>query len=154
MYTVQSVESYQCGASSTGKFTGLPSPSLPPVFQALPDILYSDGRIKIIVEGSVVWLYCHLDSDRSVRWSRERSYLIPDFPHIRLRNYTNSDNSTIHILIVDNFRTSDNGIYQCIPMEKGIEYIASSVALTGIVAPVIRSERWGEVGLKCAFFIL
>ena len=92
-----------------------------------PDTLF-DGE-GYIVEGSVVWLYCEVNSTSpalTVTWEKDEP-LVQDVPHIRLRS-SHSDTSTTFILIVDDFQTSDSGVYQCTAQE-GRE-IATGTAFT------------------------
>ena len=90
----------------------------------------------MIVEGSIVWLYCQVNSSSTiptVTWTRDSSPLVPDTPHIRMRNSTSSNSSTtLYMLIVDNFQTSDSGMYQCIVQDMSV--MGTAVTLTGTVA--------------------
>ena len=81
---------------------------------SLPDTLFS-GSSTSVVEGSVLWLYCEVNSTStslSVSWSKDGGSLVQDVPHIRLRTST-SPSSTTLLLVVDNVVSSDAGVYQC-----------------------------------------
>ena len=86
-----------------------------------------------MVEGSVVWLYCEVNSTEStltVTWNKDNILLVQDVPHIRIRNST-SDTSTTFLLVVDNFQASDNGTYQCTAQDKGATANGTALTLTG-----------------------
>ena len=81
--------------------------SQPPTVITRPEALVtSSGNV---VEGSVIQVYCTVENniDISFTWT-----LLNDPPHIRIR--TNVDGTdTTSVLTVDNFRDTDNGVYQC-----------------------------------------
>ena len=67
-----------------------------------------------VVEGSVILVYCTVEynNDISFTWTLNGTTLLNDPPHIRIR--TNVDGTdTTSVLTVDNFRDTDNGVYQC-----------------------------------------
>ena len=79
-----------------------------------PDVLYDGGSVTI-VEGSVIWLYCEVDSVSSsltVTWQKGNATVVQNVPHIRMRS-SKTMTSSIFLLVVDNFQSSDNGLYQC-----------------------------------------
>ncbi len=68
---------------------------------SLPDLLFREH--KSIVEGSVLWLYCEVNSissTLSVTWNKNGGQLVQDVPHIRMR--TTNTSSTILLLVIDN----------------------------------------------------
>ena len=101
---------------------------------SLPAVLF-DGGSQSIVEGSVIWLYCQVNSTSptlTVTWTKDSVPVVLDVPHIRMRRST-SASSTILILIVDNFQSSDTGMYQCTAQEEGGSAVmGTSLMLTGI----------------------
>ena len=98
---------------------------------SLPDTLFN-GSSTSVVEGSVLWLYCEVNSTSSflpVSWSKDRGSLVQDIPHIRLRTCTSSSSSTTSLqLVLDNVVSSDAGIYQC--TAQNIQDTASGHVLT------------------------
>ena len=107
---------------------------------SLPVPLFSGGSQRI-VEGSVVWLYCEVNSTEStltVAWNKDGVPLIQDVPHIRMRNST-SDTSITFLLVVDNFQASDNGTYQCTAQDGGATANGIALTLTGEILWIIMS---------------
>ena len=99
---------------------------------SLPAVLFSGGSQRI-VEGSVIWLYCEVNSRAStftVTWNKDNVPLVQDVPHIRIRNST-SDTSTTFLLVVDNFQASDNGTYQCTAQNGTTTANGTALTLTG-----------------------
>ena len=81
---------------------------------SLPSVLFqSNGGIHSVVEGSVIQLYCSVESTTaSFSWTKDGSPVIIDVPHLRER--TSNDNTiTTSVLTVDNFQSTDSGTYQC-----------------------------------------
>ena len=123
-------------------FTLPPSPShfFPPAsavngqltITPLPDILFQNNSgVHNIVEQSVIWLYCTADSSNAtITWTKDGVTLVNDPAHIRIRS-SSSGMSTTSSLVVNNFRTSDNGNYVC-QARDGIMTVNSSIlSLTG-----------------------
>jgi hypothetical protein len=101
---------------------------------SLPDVLFSGGS-QSVVEGSVVWLYCQVDSlgeGVAVTWTRNGVPLVQDVPHIRMRT-SQSDAATTFLLVVDTFRGSDSGTYQCTVQEGVMTGTGTALTLTGTV---------------------
>ena len=100
---------------------------------SLPDLLFREH--KSIVEGSVLWLYCEVNSissTLSVTWNKNGGQLVQDVPHIRLRT-TNTSSSTILLLVIDNVVSSDAGVYQCTARD-GQDYVSeNNFTMTGTV---------------------
>ncbi len=100
---------------------------------SLPDLLF--GEHKSIVEGSVLWLYCEVNSissTLSVTWNKDGGQLVQDVPHFRLRT-TKTASSTTLLLVIDNVVSSDAGVYQCTARD-GQDYArGETLTMTGIV---------------------
>ena len=66
------------------------------------------------VEGSVILVYCTVENndDVSFTWTLNGTTLLNDPPHICIRTNTDGTDTT-SVLTVDNFRDTDNGVYQC-----------------------------------------
>ena len=94
-----------------------------------PKLLFS-GESQTVVEGSVVWLYCKINSNAPslrVVWSKDGTPLIQDVPHIRLRSSIDADTSTL-LLVLDVLHASDSGAYQC---RAGNTAVGETLALIG-----------------------
>ncbi len=100
---------------------------------SFPDLQFREH--KSIVEGSVLWLYCEVNSissTLSVTWNKNGGQLVQDVPHIRLRT-TNTSSSTILLLVIDNVVSSDAGVYQCTARD-GQDYVSeNNFTMTGTV---------------------
>ena len=81
---------------------------------SLPFVLFqSNGGIHNVVEGSVIQLYCSVESTTaSFSWTKEGSPVVIDVPHLRER-ISNDSSTTTSVLTMDNFQSSDTGTYQC-----------------------------------------
>ena len=98
-----------------------------------PDTLFLGGS-HTVLEGSVVWLYCEVNSIAStltVIWNRDNVLLVMDVPHITIRRYRNADSTTL-ILIFDSIETSDNGIYQCMAQDGAETAMGTAITFTGL----------------------
>ena len=87
------------------------------------------------MEGSVIWLYCELNSvspSLRVTWNKDNVPQAQDVPHIRMRSSNNTSSSTF-LLVVDNFQSSDDGTYQCIAEDGVMTWNGSTLTLTGAV---------------------
>ena len=115
---------------------------------SIPDILFSgSNQTRSIVEGSVIWLYCEVNSTSSthfVTWNKDGGCLVQDVPHIILRTSTTSSSTTL-ILVLDNIVSSDAGLYQC-NAQDGL-YTASGTALT-----ITGVKKAGYVYQSCLLF--
>ena len=101
---------------------------------SLPAVLFNGGN-QSIVEGSVIWLYCEVDSVTSsltVTWNKDNVPLEQDVPHILMRSSRNTSSSTF-LLVVDNFQSSDDGTYQCTAEDGVMTGNGSTLILTGAV---------------------
>ena len=70
----------------------------------------------------MIQIYCTVEDDTNVTftWTHNGDLLFNDPPHIRIRqdnipqrSASLLTNYSTTVLTVDNFRTSDNGVYQC-----------------------------------------
>ena len=82
----------------------------------LPNSLYTQS--SRIVEGSVIWLVCEVNSissTLSVTWNKDGGQLVQDVPHIFIRRslMTNTSSTTTLMLTIDTVVSSDAGMYQC-----------------------------------------
>ena len=96
-----------------------------------PEILFDRGT-KAVVEGSVVFLYCQVDSTAPtmrVTWNKN-ALPIQDVPleHISIRIIDGNMFCT-YLLVVNGFRLSDNGMYQCIAEDKGVMAMGTQTSL-------------------------
>ena len=101
---------------------------------SLPAVLFN-GESQSIVEGSVIWLYCEVDSvspSLRVTWNKDNIPLEQDVPHIRMRSLSTTSSSTF-LLVVDNFQSSDDGTYQCTAEDGVMTGNGSTLTLTGAV---------------------
>ena len=101
---------------------------------SLPAVLFNGGS-QSIVRGSVIWLYCDVDSVSSslrVTWNKDNTSLTQDVPHIRMRS-SSTTSSTTFLLLVDNFQSSDDGTYQCTAEDGVMTGNGSTLILTGAV---------------------
>ena len=81
---------------------------------SLPSVLFhSNGGLHTVVEGSVIQLYCSVESTTaSFSWTKDGNRVVIDVPHLQERT-ANDDTTTTSVLTVDNFQSSDTGTYQC-----------------------------------------
>ena len=82
---------------------------------SLPEALFqADGGVRNVVEGSVIQLFCSVKSTAATFfWTKDGTAVVIDVPHLRERT-TIIDITTISMLTVDNFQSTDDGLYQCI----------------------------------------
>ena len=103
--------------------------------RSLPEAMFAGSGNQIAVEGSVVWLYCRVNSIAStlrVTWSKDNALLVQDVPHIRMRSSSDGTHTTL-LLVLDNLRApSDNGVYQCAARDGGETAIGATLTLTGL----------------------
>ena len=101
---------------------------------SLPAVLFDEGS-NTIVEGSVVWLYCQVNSvspTLTVTWNKDSAPVVLDIPHIRIRSSITAISSTF-LLVVDNFQPSDSGLYQCTAQEGVDTAMGTPLTLTGML---------------------
>ena len=105
---------------------------------SFPDFIFSASN-RGIVEGSVMWLFCEVNSvssTLSVSWNKDGGCLIQDVPHIILRTSTTSSSTTL-ILVLDNVVSTDAGLYQCTAHDGLSTANGSALTMTGIKNIVI-----------------
>lgn len=100
---------------------------------SLPAILFqTNGGVHNITAGSVIQLYCSVQSTTAMfSWTKDGRPVVIDIPHLRERKCNDSTTAT-SVLTVDNFQSSDNGIYQCIAMAGNATGIGDRVGLSGM----------------------
>ena len=101
---------------------------------SFPDVLFSGSNpARSIVEGSVIWFYCEVNSTSSVlsvTWSKDGGQLVQDVPHIILRT-SNTSSSTTLLLVLDNVVSSDAGQYLCIAQDGQNTATGTTLTITG-----------------------
>ena len=79
-------------------------------------IFQAPGGVRRVVEGSVIQLYCSVESlSVTFTWNKDNDPVDIDVPHLRERTCS-SGSTTTSVLTIDNFLSSDNGTYQCMTM--------------------------------------
>ena len=103
-----------------------------PIITSLPESLFgASGGVHSVVEGSVIQLYCSVElAIAIVSWTRENVQVIIDVPHLCVRTSSNGTHNT-SVLTLDNFRSGDDGTYQCHAMSGGVTESGSTVSFTG-----------------------
>ena len=103
-----------------------------PIITSLPESLFgASGGVHSVVEGSVIQLYCSVEPvNATVSWTKDNVPVIIDVPHLRVRMSSNGTHNT-SVLTLDNFRSEDNGMYQCCAMSGGVTESGSTVSLNG-----------------------
>ena len=103
---------------------------------SLPELLFR-AESQILAPHSVLWLYCEVRNHASespllVTWFKDNSTLVHRPPHIRLRHYTPSSSFRL-ALIVEPFRSADNGVYHCTAEQMNTITAGRQLTLRGIV---------------------
>lgn len=101
---------------------------------SLPDVLFSQGS-EVIVEGSVVILFCEvtsIPSNPTVTWTKDDMIVVQDVPHFVIRKFDVDITTTLQLVVYD-FGSSDNGEYQCIAELGGNMGMGNRITLTGII---------------------
>ena len=108
---------------------------------SLPTVLFqTNGGIHNVTAGSVVQLYCSVLSTTTIfSWIKDGIPVVIDVPHLRERTCNDSTTAT-SVLTVDNFQTSDNGIYQCMAMDGNATGEGGSIELRGIEIVYMKVE--------------
>ena len=96
---------------------------------SLPEALFqADGGMQNVVEGSVIQLFCSVESITAIfSWTKDGSHVVIDVPHLRQRT-TRNDTTTTSMLTIDNFQSTDNGLYQCIAQSDSEIFEAGGMA--------------------------
>ena len=110
-----------------------------------PEILFSSSITSThIAPSSEIFLYCVVPlvgPALDVVWRKNSEPVLQDIPHIRLRKLTTTYITTA-VLIIGNFRPSDDGTYQCMATND-TERITGRIAnLTGKSAQLLHC--WGK----------
>ena len=88
----------------------------------------------------MIQIYCTVEDNTTVTftWTLNGSSLLNDPPHIRIREDNLPERSaslltddSTSVLTVDNFRASDNGVYQCTATSGATSGNGATVTLTG-----------------------
>ena len=89
----------------------------------------------------MIQIYCTVEDDTTVTftWTLNGSSLLNDPPHIRIREDNLPERSaslltddSTSVLTVDNFRASDDGVYQCTATSGATSGNGATVTLTGV----------------------
>ena len=109
----------------------MPAQSL--LIKSLPAVLFqTNGGVQNVVAGSVVQLYCSvLSTTASFSWTKNGMPVVIDVPHLRERTCSDSITTT-SVLTVDNFQTSDDGLFQCMAADGNTTGQGQSIELRGL----------------------
>lgn len=99
---------------------------------SLPAALFeSNGGVHNIVQGSVIQLYCSVESNTAIfSWTKDGDQVVINVPHLCQRT-CNDGNITTSILTIEDFQSGDNGTYQCLARNGVNSGNGSVVTLTG-----------------------
>ena len=116
--------------------TGVQGQSL--AVASLPAVLFqTNGGVHNITAGSVIQLYCTTSSvTATFSWTKDGRPVVIDVPHLRERTCNDSTTAT-SVLTVDNFQSSDDGIYQCTAVDGNATGQGGSIELRGILMCII-----------------
>ncbi len=90
----------------------------------------------------MIQIYCTVEDDITVtfKWTLNGSSLLNDPPHICIREDNLPERSaslliddSTSVLTVDNFRASDDGVYQCTATSGATSGNGAAVTLTGML---------------------
>ena len=103
------------------------------VVTSLPTVLFEpNGTTHNIVEGSIIQLYCSVESTTaSFYWTKNESLVQPDVVHLRERTCNDSTTAT-SVLTIDGFLFSDTGTYQCNAVDGMTTGSGNTVTLAGM----------------------
>ena len=110
------------------------------VVTSLPTVLFQpNGTTHNVVEGSVIQLYCSVESTTaSFSWTKNESLVELDIVHIRERTCNDTTTST-SVLTIDGFQFSDTGTYKCHAVDGVATGSGNTVTLTGMLESVSES---------------
>ena len=113
-------------------YSGVQAQSL--VVISLPAVLFqTNGGVHNITAGSVIQLYCSVQSTTaSFSWIKDGRPVVVDIPHLRERTCNDSTTAT-SVLTVDNFQSSDDGVYQCTAVSGNSTGEGGNIELKGII---------------------
>ena len=99
---------------------------------SLPAALFeSNGGVHNIVQGSVIQLYCSVESSTATfSWTKDGYLVVINVPHLRQR-LCNDSNTTTSVLTIEGFQSRDNGTYQCLARDGVDSGNGTVVTLTG-----------------------
>ena len=105
---------------------------------SLPAVLFqTNGGVHNITAGSVIQLYCSVQfTTASFSWTKDGRPVVINVPHLRERT-CNDNSSTMSVLIVDNFQSSDDGIYQCTAVSGNATGEGGNIELKGIISDLV-----------------
>ena len=84
----------------------------PYIVTSLPAVLFSGGS-AMVVEGSVIWLYCEANSlNVTATWNKDNIEILEDEPRVFTKTYPDLD-STTFLLGMSDVQLSNTGTYQC-----------------------------------------
>ena len=103
------------------------------LIKSLPAVLFeTNGGVHNVVAGSVIQLYCSVQSTTaSFSWTKDGRPVVIDVPHLRERTSHESTSAT-SVLTVDNFQSSDSGVYQCMAVDRNYTGQGDSIELRGL----------------------
>ncbi len=129
---------YYCGSNNYGfHLTAIITAQLTVLTR--PEALVSSSGS--VIEGSVIQIYCTVEDNTAVTftWTLSGSSLLNDPPNIRIREDNLPERSvslltddSTSVLTVDNFRASDNGVYQCTATSGATSGNGAAVTITGV----------------------
>ena len=104
---------------------------------SLPAVIFEpNGGTHKVVEGSVIQLYCSVESTTAtISWTKDGNSVMIDICHVRERTCSDST-STTSVLTIEGFQSSDNGTYQCVAVDGTVSGVGNSVTLIGTLHAV------------------
>ena len=99
---------------------------------SLPAVIFEpNGGTHNVVEGSVIQLYCSVQSTTATfSWTNDGDSVAIDISHVRERT-CNDSTSTTSVLTIEGFQSSDNGTYQCMTVDGAMSGSGNTVTLVG-----------------------
>ena len=88
-----------------------------------------------MVQGSVIQLYCTANSTSvTFSWTKDGNPVVINVPHLRQRTTNESNSLATSVLTIDNFESSDDGVYRCTVTNSETMASGSNVTLTGMIS--------------------